>query len=50
MTLIISNLNPFAKHQNIRKEDLYHFWLLSEGQVPAKFVLLNCKETPASAD
>jgi len=24
LNLIISNLNPFAKHKNIKKEDLYH--------------------------
>ena len=40
LNLIISNLNPFAKHQNIRKEDLYHlnFITLHSNSTIRKFV------------
>ena len=40
LNLIISNLNPFAKYQNIRKEDLYHlnFITLHSNSTIRKFV------------
>ena len=40
LNLIISNLNPFARHQNIRKEDLYHlnFITLHSNSTIRKFV------------
>ena len=36
-----------------KKEDLYHIWLVSEGQMPAEFVMFNHKQSlqsPVSAD
>lgn len=40
LNLIISNLNPFARHQNIKKEDLYHlnFITLHSNSTIRKFV------------